>query len=97
MIDVKYYDEVVSVVNSHEEERPEYIDWKCKLIVNDAFCPECISARGWRSLSREWKAHNLLYKICYQRERTCTVDFDVEPWYRRLGYFFLAGIYEIII
>ena len=40
---------------------------------------------------REWKAHNLLYKLGIQKERTRSVDLNEnESIYRRIGYFFLS-------
>jgi len=40
---------------------------------------------------REWKAHNFLYRIGFQKERTGSVDIDQnEPKWRRLIYAILS-------
>lgn len=38
--------------------------------------PEAFGERKDRSLIREWKAHNILYKIGYERARTKDVDLE---------------------
>jgi hypothetical protein len=40
---------------------------------------------------QEWKGHNVLYKLGYQRSRTCSVDIDQnEPKWRRFVYAILS-------
>lgn len=42
----------------------------------------------------EWRAHNLLYALHIKRDRTITVDLDInEPWYRKIGYIILSALY----
>lgn len=59
-------------------------------------------ATGWgcmvwkRSLTsqiREWRAHNLLHALGYERERTGSVDLDCEGPWRRVAYFILSCLY----
>ena len=38
--------------------------------------PEAFGKRKDPGLLREWKAHNILYKIGYERARTKDVDFE---------------------
>lgn len=42
--------------------------------------------RTIKSLTREWIAHNVLYKLHIARSHTKSVDLNIERWYRILGY-----------
>jgi len=45
---------------------------------------------------KEWKAHNLLYNLGYQKERTGSVDLDEsESAFRLIVYTVLSLIYDI--
>ena len=59
---------------------------------------EKLAAAGYtrtsKSLIREWRAHNVLYRWGYEKERTGTVDFSQhESRFRRFCYFFLSWLY----
>ena len=44
---------------------------------------------------REWKAHNMLYKMKVFINRTAHTDLnEKESWFRRLGYWFLSLFYR---
>lgn len=50
--------------------------------------------RSKKSLLREWRAHNVLYRWGYKKERTGSVDFNQnESLGRRIGYFFLSWFF----
>lgn len=47
--------------------------------------------RTFESEYREWRAHNFLYNIGFQRKRTGSVDIDQnEPMWRRIIYAILS-------
>lgn len=49
------------------------------------------SIRGFRSLCREWSAHNFLYSLGIARNKTKDCDFEAPiKWYAELGYFLLG-------
>lgn len=51
--------------------------------------------RSINSWLREWKAHNYLYDMNYEKDRTGSVDLNEdESLIRRIGYFFLALFYR---
>lgn len=52
-----------------------------------------VAKRNRWSLLAEWRAHNLLHWLGYERSRTTHCDFDDEPWYRKLGYYALSLLY----
>lgn len=59
---------------------------------------EKLAAAGYtrtkESLIREWRAHNVLYRWGYEKERTGSVDLDQhESRFRRFCYFFLSWLY----
>lgn len=42
----------------------------------------------------EWRAHNLLYSMGIEKERTRSVDLSInESWYKKIGYFILSLFY----
>lgn len=48
-------------------------------------------SRSLNSWIREWKAHNILYKLGIYKERTSSVDLnEKESKLRRFGYFILS-------
>jgi len=56
-----------------------------------AVCPEAFGSRSIRSIIREWKAHNILYKWNIRREETAHVDFELDQKFiYKLGYFFIC-------
>ena len=61
------------------------------IVQNASFNRGISYLRKRASWIREWKAHNLLYKLGIQKERTRSVDLNEnESIYRRIGYFFLS-------
>lgn len=42
--------------------------------------------RTIKSLTKEWIAHNVLYKLHIARSHTKSVDLNIESWYRILCY-----------
>lgn len=54
----------------------------------DAEKVNCIvfQKRTIKSLTKEWIAHNVLYKLHIARSHTKSVDLNIERWYRILGY-----------
>ena len=77
---------VVTICGSYRYTTRKEQDGVCKAIVADVDCPEVLKERGWKSLCNEWRAHNLMYQLGIQRERTKDVDFDNEPMWRRIVY-----------
>lgn len=68
----------------------------CKEEVSKSPVPNtfAINKRTMAGMIIEWRAHNLLYALHIQRERTRTVDLDIhEKWYRKLGYIILSTLY----
>ena len=54
----------------------------------DAEKVNCIvfQKRTIKSLTKEWIAHNVLYKLHIARSHTKSVDLNIEIWYRMLCY-----------
>lgn len=85
-----YGNNLVTVLDSYLLDAKQHIKSALADIKADSRCPEEVLSRSDTSLYREWKAHNRLYKWHLLRSHTKDVDLGYEPWYRRLGYFFLA-------
>ena len=56
---------------------------------------ELLDNRSYKSLIREWKAHNILYKFGLFKERTKDTDLDnKESLFRRIGYFIITLLFK---
>lgn len=64
-------------------------------IKTHALCPACVRSRGNKSLIREWESHNFMYRIGFEVHRTMHVDFDDEPFGRRMVYALLSVLYRL--
>ena len=61
---------------------------------NDSLPFLAIHVRTISSMIIEWRAHNLLYSMGIEKERTRSVDLSInEPWYKKIGYFILSLFY----
>lgn len=66
--------------------------WMIQSEVEDASM--AINKRGIWSMTHEWRAHNLLYYLGIEKDRTRSVDLNLnQPWYIRLGYKILSLLY----
>ena len=66
--------------------------WMIQSEVEDASM--AINKRGVWSMTHEWRAHNLLYSLGIEKDRTGSVDLNLnQPWYARLGYKVLSLFY----
>lgn len=54
------------------------------------------SKRAIKSLTKEWIAHNVLYKLHIARSHTKSVDLNVERWYRILCYNIIYFVYKLL-
>lgn len=61
--------------------------------LKELFPDSLVFKRSLKSLTREWRVHNFLYKIGLYKSRTKDVDLDYpQQWYYRLGYFILSSV-----
>ena len=52
--------------------------------------------RTIKSLTKEWIAHNVLYKLHIARSHTKSVDLNIERWYIILGYNIIYFINKLL-
>lgn len=66
-----------------------------RVFVKENLTDAPFNCRSFNSYIREWRAHNLLYKLHFKVERTKDVDLDInEPLWRRACYFILSLLYN---
>lgn len=87
----EFYSQSVKVIDSYKASKSD-IKRLIPLIKNNIKCPDIIKNRTDNSLYREWRAHNILYKLGLFKERTKDVDLDRERWYTQIIYF-IIGIF----
>lgn len=53
-----------------------------------------INKRGIWDMTNEWRVHNLLYALGIEKDRTRSVDLDInQPWYMTVAYSLLSPFY----
>lgn len=53
-----------------------------------------IHKRSLSSMIKEWRVHNLLYSLGIKRDRTKSVDLNInQPWYVKAAYAILSPLY----
>ena len=87
----------IHIKNSYQVIYSKDIEQIIDMIINKS-CYKYLAAAGYtrtkKSLIREWKAHNVLYRWGYEKERTGSVDLDQnESRGRRIAYFFLSWFF----
>lgn len=67
----------------------EVLDWARTYVEYE----KCQMSSRFMQLA-EWRAHNLLHAVGFQKDRTRSVDLNYDnKWYEKLGYFFLSLFY----
>lgn len=91
---VKVSDSAITIMDSYKVKRlkhmKEVIDWVLDWI--GSYDTE-VSKRSWISLISEWRAHNLLYWLGIEKERTAHCDLNNETSIRRVLYFLGSLVY----
>ena len=91
-VTIKIYSNAVTVYNSYKITKYKHMKEVVKWIKEYCHLTN-VTDRSTFSLISEWRAHNLLYKLGYEKSRTAHCDLNNEPWYRKLGYFVLSLLY----
>lgn len=90
----------ISTNNIHITDSFQYTTKKMKEIIQylkKLYPDHIVFTRSINSLIREWRSHNLLYKLGIARKRTKDVDLDYpQKWYYTIAYFMGSIIYYII-
>lgn len=92
----KISDNNICIINSYRYKSK--IEMKEILFYLKTLHPDnIVFTRSINSLIREWRSHNLLYKLGIARKRTKDVDLDYpQKWYYTIAYFMGSIIYYII-
>ena len=89
-IHITLSDSVITILDSYKVKRlkhmREVIDW-----VKTYDTTVC--KRSWISLVSEWRAHNLLYWLGIEKDRTTHCDLNNESSIRRVLYFIGSLVY----
>ena len=91
LIQAEYNGHSISIFNSYKIKRKRDMKFILTLIECASFNRGIFYSRSQNSWIREWKAHNVLYKLGIQRKRTGSVDLNEdETILRKFGYFILS-------
>lgn len=88
----------IHIENSHDVELPIVMDEILNTLrkeVDDAniTMDTPLNHRSNASMAREWIAHNNLYILGYEQERTKSVDLNFpQKWYVKVAYWLLSRI-----
>lgn len=93
-ISVKYNSRNIHIFDSHKIKRKRDMKGILKIVQYASFNRGIFYTRKMSSWIREWKAHNILYKLGIHKERTNSVDLnEKESVLRKIGYFILSLFY----
>lgn len=86
------FDELnIHIEDSYQVKTKKEMEEILRIVEGASFNRGISYLRKRASWIREWKAHNLLYKLGLFKDRTKSVDLnEKESWFRRLGYFILS-------
>ena len=91
LIQAEYNSSNIHIFNSYKIKRKRDMKRILMLIKCASFNRGIFYSRKEKSWIREWKAHNILYKLGIKKERTSSVDLNEnESILRRFGYFILS-------
>ena len=91
LIQAEYNSRNIHIFNSYKVKRKRDMKRILMLIRCASFNRGIFYSRKEKSWIREWKAHNILYKLGIKKERTESVDLNEnESILRRFGYFILS-------
>ena len=89
-IHITLSDSVITILDSYKVKRLKYmrevIDWVKTYDTT-------VGKRSWISIVSEWRAHNLLYWLGIEKDRTAHCDLNSESSIRRVLYFIGSLMY----
>lgn len=90
-INYKVYKDNIHIENSYTIRNVSTMKYVLKYIKKNAPSDYQVKQMKITPMILEWSAHNLLYRLNYQPERTKSVDLNVgESRMHKIGYFFLG-------
>lgn len=81
------------IYDSYLVEDPEHMRTFCEQIKNYAWVGMVVTKLSVDDMVREWKAHNLMYKLGIFKKHTKSIDFKKTHWYTRLMYRIISLFY----
>lgn len=91
----------INIKNSYTITKKSSIEYTLYCIKNSWAYREagCIvfDKRTIKSLTKEWIAHNVLYKLHIAQSHTKSVDLNIEKWYRILCYNIIYWLNRLFI
>ena len=90
---VHYYRDTVQVVDSYKVSKRDIPHIVIQIRLHELCSRSLLETTSYKNMIHEWRAHNLLYKLHYKRERTGSVDFNNNSKLLKLAYFILSLIY----
>lgn len=94
VININLAEDNTTVINSYKIKKIK--DMKAILKKARALCGDfyAIKKRSTFGMITEWRAHNLLFALKIQRDRTGSVDLELnQSWWKKVGYFVLSILY----
>lgn len=82
------------IENSYRVKSKDDMSKILKAIRNRCVGDYAIHKRTIKSMINEWRSHNLLYNIGIYKDRTASVDLDINSkWYISMAYSILSFLY----
>lgn len=82
------------IIDSYQIRTSKDMEAILYLIRYEAPLDYAINLRNIKDMVREWRSHNLLYSLGILKDRTSSVDLNIEqPWYITMCYYILSFFY----
>lgn len=94
VVNINLAENNTTIINSYKIKKIK--DMKAILNKARALCGDfyAIKKRSIFGMITEWRAHNLLFALKIQRDRTRSVDLELnQSWWKKVGYFVLSILY----
>ena len=82
-VEVVLSDSVATIINSHKIKKLSHMIDVVKWLKS---YDEPVTQQSTFIMVAEWRAHNLLYWLNIEKDRTAHVDIDINTWWKKLAY-----------
>lgn len=89
-VEVVLSDNVATIINSYKIKKLSHMIDVVKWLKS---YDEPVTQQSIFIMVSEWRAHNLLYWLNIEKDRTANVDIDINAWWMKLSYAIISMLY----
>lgn len=94
VLKVNISEDCTTILDSYKVKSPWDMESILYYIKAESSADMAVNKRSISSMIYEWRVHNLLYALGILRDRTCSVDLNLnQPWYIKALYAIISPFY----